>query len=88
MVAANWVRVVSFGSWLFVVHNTLAFHQMEFEADLYSIYSHDSTLPEGDCRFVERAEDMADALLRLAAISPNLYERGRTCIRVFGSDWS
>ena len=51
-------------------------HQMEFEADLYSIYVQDSALPDGNSRFVERAEDMADALLRLAAISPNQYERG------------
>jgi hypothetical protein len=50
------------------------FHQMEFEADIYACQerSSDRTLARFDA---ESAEDMVDALLRLAAFSPSQFER-------------
>ncbi len=53
-------------------------HQMEFEADIYSIRSDESLPPYSQQNRLicdDRAKDTMDALLRLAAISPAQFDR-------------
>jgi Zn-dependent protease with chaperone function len=73
-----WVAIPTSGYLVyFVIITRWLSHQMEFEADMYSIEVASSsrmlTLQEVICP--NRSDDMRGALLRLAAISPEQYEK-------------
>lgn len=71
------IPILAFAAYFLLTTRWLS-HQMEHEADMYSIQGPGSNVdvsPKLASICPDRADGMRDALLRLAAICPELYER-------------